>query len=410
MTDGRASAPERRDLGSLAALVVAAAAIAAYLPALGNGFVFDDSEYVVTNRFLRQAFPQVFTWAFTAFYSANWHPLTWLSHYVDVALFGLEPRGHHLVNVLLHAANAVLLLRLLRATTGALWRSALVAALFALHPLHVESVAWVSARKDLLSGFFFLLTLIAYARYAARPSWQRYAPPLCFFALGLMAKPMLVTVPFVLLLLDVWPLGRWRRAPRAPPAPAAHAARGEAALPRAFGASCAVTVYAQRAWGAIKDVRLDTQLANIPVAYAGYLAKTVWPAGLAFFYPLPAAGIPWWKTAGSLALLLVLTAGVVRFGQRRRWLAVGWLWYLGMLVPVVGFVKVGLQSMADRYTYLPLIGPFIIVAWSGANSPARRGAPRVLAAAAVLLRVSVYYFGRRATGAATRRWARTRWP
>ena len=386
MTGCRARAPERGDLGSLAALVVAAAAIAAYLPALGNGFVFDDSEYVVTNRFLHQSFPRVLTWAFTAFYSANWHPLTWLSHYADVALFGLKPRGHHLVNILLHAANAVLLLRLLRATTGALWRSALVAGLFALHPLHVESVAWVSARKDLLSGFFFLLTLSAYARYAARPSWQRYAPPLCLFALGLMAKPMLVTVPFVLLLVDGWPLGRWRRAPAGTAGSGTLALLAEKLPYLALSAaSCVVTVYAQRAWGAIKDVRLDTQLANIPVAYAGYLAKTVWPAGLAFFYPLPVAGIPWWKTAGSLALLLALTACVVRFGHRRRWLAVGWLWYLGMLVPVVGFVKVGLQSMADRYTYLPLIGPFIIVAWSaGELAGRRRGAPRILAAAAAL--------------------------
>jgi Flp pilus assembly protein TadD len=369
-------------------LLLALAAIAVYLPALNLGFVFDDREYILTNAALRLPFAAAVRWSFTSFYSANWHPLTWLSHFADVALFGVSPRGHHVVNVLVHAANTVLLFLLLRGATGAVWRSAFVAALFALHPLHVESVAWVAARKDLLSAFFFLLTLLAYVRFARRPSPARYGLALGLFALGLLAKPMLVTVPFVLLLLDWWPLGRLPGRSGQPARPGAGAPAlllEKVPFLALAAASCAVTVLAQQSWGAIKAVPLDARLANVPVAYAGYLLKAVWPAGLAFYYPLPAAGTPLWQAALSLAALLGLSAGVVRCSRTRRWLAVGWLWYLGMLVPVVGFVQVGLQSMADRYTYLPLIGVFIGVAWLGAELAERfSGAARPIVAAACL--------------------------
>jgi tetratricopeptide (TPR) repeat protein len=352
------------------ALALAAIALALYARVLTNGFVYDDSDYVVKNPHLRKSLADALAWAFTSFYSANWHPLTWVSHILDVRLFGLDPWGHHLVNVLFHATNAVLLFQALRLMTGFLWRSAFVAGLFAVHPLHVESVAWVAERKDVLSCCCFLLTLLAYVFYVRRPSRRRYLTTLGLFVLGLLAKPMLVTVPFVLLLVDWWPLAR-------------HQSRGTAGrepwqrrwLPLllektpflAFSlVSIAVTVAAQRASGSIMALPLATKLGNVPVAYVRYLGKTLWPAGLACYYPLPASGTAAGTTAAAALLVVSLTAAALLCARRLPWFGFGWFWFLGTLVPVIGLVQVGMQSMADRYTYIPLVGAFIVASWGAA--------------------------------------------
>jgi Flp pilus assembly protein TadD len=310
-------------------------------------------------------------WAFTATSGDSfWHPLTWLSLMVDVELFGLAPGPHHLVSAAIHAANAAILFLALRRMTGATWRSAFAAALFAVHPLHVESVAWASERKDLLSTFFFLLALLAYAGYAARPRPRAYAVVVLCFALSLMSKPMMVTFPFVLLLLDGWPL---RRTPSvrwptllAEKVPLLLMAAGSAAVTLSFG---------EPSWAVPLDrVPLGMRLANAALAYAGYLSKTVWPVRLAVFYPHPATlpgGIPWLKAAGSFLLVAAATAAVLWQARRRPWLAAGWFFFLGTLVPVIGLVQVGGQGMADRFTYVPLIGIFVAAAWGGSEVAAR---------------------------------------
>jgi len=365
---------------------LAAAALAAYAPALGNGFAFDDVEYLVRNPHLARGFLHALRWAWTGIHAANWHPLTWISHALDLVLFGLHPAGHHLVNVLLHVANTLLLYQVLRSMTGADGRSALVAALFALHPLHVESVAWISERKDVLSTFFLLLTLLAHLRHARRPSAGRYLLTALLFALGLLAKSMLVTLPFVLLLLDGWPLGR-----SGPGGGAGRVALRTILLEKVpllalSACSGAVTLHAQQSWGAVVPVAFTLKLANIPVAYCRYLGKMLWPADLAGIYPFPVGGYPFWQPVVATLVLAALTAVALVALRRRPWLALGWAWYLGTLVPVIGFVQVGQQSLADRYTYIPLIGPFIAIAWECAAAHARfPGVRRPLAAAAAAL-------------------------
>jgi len=363
----------RRSLTGLILIGLAAATVAVYWPVRHYGFsAFDDEQYIVANpRVLAGLTKEGVGWALTAFHASNWHPVTWLSHMLDVELFGLNPGAFHLVNLLFHLADTLLLFLVLSRMTGAPGRSGFVAALFALHPLHVESVAWVAERKDVLSAFFWILTMGAYARYAQRPCAGRYLPVFAFFVLGLMAKPMLVTLPFVLLLLDFWPLGRF---PPGRNVPDGAGSRIQAPSLRflllektplflAAAASCAVTYLAQEEGGAISGFPLPVRAANALTSYAGYLWKTVWPSPLAVYYPHPGDSLPSWKVIGAAFLLIVLSIGSIRSASRRPWLPVGWFWYVGTLVPVIGLVQVGGQAMADRYTYVPLIGIFIAASW-----------------------------------------------
>ena len=364
----------------LVILTLIAVTLAAYWRVGDNDFIsLDDPEYVVQNPHVQTVNLENIGWAFTSTEQANWHPLTWLSHMADCQLFGLNPRGHHLTNVFLHIANAVLLFLLLCGTTGTLWRSAFVAALFALHPLHVESVAWVAERKDVLSTLFFMLTLLAYAWYVAKPGLARYALTFCSFALGLMAKSMLVTLPFVLLLLDYWPLGRYRLKGAAGNGESeGHMLRqplpGKLSLQRLIlekipffmlSAGCSIlTLHAQEQGGAMVPLEaapLSFRIENAVVAYVEYVGKMFWPSRLAIFYP--SAQLPTWQILASALLLAGMTVAVFRWARRFPFLPVGWLWFLGTLVPVIGLVQVGIQSMADRYTYIPLIGLFIMVTW-----------------------------------------------
>ena len=365
--DRAGGAPSRREivLAAVVCVFLLLAVLLVFWQTVNFDFVnFDDSDYVYANPNLARGFSaQGIHWAFTARQCANWHPLTWLSYLVDYQFCGLKPWGYHLTNVLLHAATAISLFLVLWRMTGELWPSACVAAAFAIHPLRVESVAWVSERKDVLSGLFFVLTLGAYAGYVRRPfSWARYLAVLLLFALGLMAKPMLVTLPFVLLLLDYWPLRRMERGARflLP----ARLVYEKIPLVAMAAASCAATFWAQTvAIVANEYLPWDMRFTNAIVSYARYLVQTFYPAELAAFYPFPPLGVTIWQAAGALLLLGLITAGAVAFGRRCPWLPVGWFWYLGMLVPVIGLVQVGGQSMADRYTYLPQIGLIMVVAW-----------------------------------------------
>jgi len=362
--------------GLLCALLAAVTA-AAFAPVLGSQFILcDDPMYVTDNpRVLGGLSLDNVVWAFGAGAASNWHPLTWLSHMLDVQLFGLTPGWHHLTSLLLHVANTLLLFRLLENLTGAPWRSAMVAALFGAHPLHVESVAWVAERKDVLSTLFFLLTLMAYVRYV-RGAKRDYLLSLGLFTLGLMSKPMLVTLPFVLMLLDYWPLGRLGFEPQ----PGLLRRLRPLLVEKvpffclALG-SCTVTYLVQHASHATTAVLpLAPRLANAVASYLKYLGKTFWPARLAAYYPHPDTRYPlshqWpaWCIAAGALLLAALTWLAWRRLRRQPWLAVGWFWFLGTLVPVIGLVQVGGQAMADRYTYIPLIGIFISVVWSAAEA------------------------------------------
>lgn len=376
--------------------LLAAATLAAYWPTLSNDFVnYDDPTYVTENvHVLKGLTRSGAAWAFQAGEAGNWHPLTWFSHMLDVKFFGVKPAAHHAVSLLFHIVNSVLVFLVLRRMTGALWRCALVAALFALHPLHVESVAWVSERKDVLSAFFFLLTLGAYSAYvgstANRLRAGFYVLALVLFALGLMSKPMLVTVPCVLLLLDFWPLGRLRLsilyppssilASAAPPSasilPPPSSILVPSALPLrrvllekvpflalAIGSSVITYIAQGTAVSSLEAVSVESRIANALVSYVSYLGKTIWPVDLAVFYPFE-KNLPGTWVLGAALLLAGLTYGCVRQLRRSPWLAFGWFWFLGTLVPVIGLVQVGAQSMADRYTYIPSIGLFIALAWA----------------------------------------------
>jgi Flp pilus assembly protein TadD len=339
----------------------------------GHAFIpeWDDAAYVTENpKVLAGLTWSGLQWAFTTFHEANWHPLTWLSHMVDVDLFGLWAGGHHLTNVVLHCAGAVALFLALIRMTGSPGRSLFVAALFAAHPLHVESVAWVSERKDVLCGLFWMLTLWGYAGYAHRPSIGRYALTLFFFVLGLMSKPMAVTIPFTLLLLDRWPLKRFSvsgvdcgEGGGVSPVTVSGLLLEKVPFFALSAASCAVTILAQSKGGAVGHLPSGVRAANAVVSYASYLGKTVWPSSLAGFYPYTISGITMWKVVAAALLLVCMTGLTIRGIRSRPYLAIGWLWFLGTLVPVIGLVQVGMQSMADRYTYVPLVGLFVIVAW-----------------------------------------------
>ena len=349
-------------------LLLAVAVFMVFGQTLHHEFVnLDDEDYVYENtEVIRGLTLPGITWALTHSYASNWHPLTWISHMLDCQLYGLNPGGHHLTSVVLHATAAILLFLVLWRMTSALWPSAFVAAVFAIHPLRVESVAWVSERKDVLSGLFFMLTLAAYVRYARHVfSLGRYLTVVLCFTLGLLSKPMLVTLPFVLLLLDYWPL---RRIP-----PTACPSLLDELRPLVVekiplfalsAASCAVTIPAQRgAVTTISQVPVALRVGNAVVSYVVYLGQMVWPVRLAPFYPLFANDLPMWKVGLALLLLVGISAGVILQRRKRPYLLVGWLWYVGMLAPVIGLLQVGNQARADRYTYLPQIGVYLLVAW-----------------------------------------------
>jgi tetratricopeptide (TPR) repeat protein len=365
-------------------LLLLAATLAVYSQVRNYEFVnYDDPEYVGENPHVRAGLTaDSVAWALTSFDAANWFPLTWITHMADYQFFGMESGWHHLTNVWLHALNALLLFAVLKRMTRARWPSALVAFLFALHPLHVESVAWVAERKDVLSAFFWFLTLWCYARYVERPGVGRYLTVLLAFSLGLMAKPMIVTLPFVLLLLDVWPL---RRSPlpwleKLP------------LLALSAGASL-VTFLAQRSSGAVAPLAgtpLALRMENALVSYLVYIGDMFWPASLAVLYPLPRA-LPVLGVAAAGLALAGISLVVARQWRARPYLAVGWCWYLGTLVPVIGLVQVGTQSHADRYTYVPMIGLTIMLAWGAAELVERwpRARKAVIAAAVVACSASL---------------------
>jgi Flp pilus assembly protein TadD len=370
-----AGASRNRNLNVVLCFLLAVATFAVYYRSTRNPFVnYDDWGYVTENQHVQQGLTrETLRWALTATAADNWHPLTWISHALDCQLFGLNASGHHLTSVLLHLLNSALIFLMLVRVTGARWRSLLVAALFALHPINVESVAWVAERKNVLSMFFFLLTLAAYGRYARRPGVGRYTAGLALFALGLAAKPMIVTLPCVLLLLDFWPLGRvelWSQPSVAFPVT-------QIAFRRLLAekipflllsvASSVVTVMAQR--GAIRTSEsypILIRLANALYAYVMYIVKAFWPLRLGSFYPYEGLRLSAWQVLVCLFLLVGVTAWVW-LNRSRQYLPVGWFWFLGTLVPVIGFVQVGDQAMADRYAYLPLVGIFVIIVWGLAD-------------------------------------------
>jgi tetratricopeptide (TPR) repeat protein len=371
---------ERPKLIRLICLSLAAITLLVYWPVTGFDFTnYDDTDYVIYNAPVQEGLTlHSIGWAFTSGHASNWHPLTWLSHMLDCQIYGADkPGGHHFTNLLLHTADAVLLFFVLVQFTGAIWRAALVAALFAWHPLHVESVAWVAERKDVLSAFFMLLTFGAYGAYArefqVRSSKFKvwYGLALFLFACGLMSKPMLVTLPFLLVLLDYWPLQRISSLRFS-----GGDFQKEGTLARSLFEKipflvlavldCIATLVAQKHGDSVvasAALPFSERIANALVSYVQYLSQTFYPHDLALPYPYPNE-FNWLPAIGAGALLLVLTATVVLLARERRWLAVGWFWFLGTLVPVIGLVAVGLQSHADRYTYIPLIGIFIMLAWS----------------------------------------------
>src|SRR5437763_4349112 len=346
---------------------------------LRHDFVnFDDHVYVYDNPLIAKGLTiNGIVGAFTRAHARNWHPLTTISHMLDCQLYGLNAGGHHFTNLALHTIAVLLLFRVLRVMTEALWPSAFVAALFAIHPLHVESVAWVSERKDVLSAVFFMLTLAAYVRYVRAPSPGRYFIVAVIFTLGLMSKPMLVTVPFVLLLLDYWPLRRFNRVPLLK-------SRGgvvgwlkrrsnylfleKTPLLILFGLSCLATIRAQdSATGLMDQLPFTWRLNNALLSYIEYVRQTFWPARLAVFYPHPNNALSIWQVTLATTLLLAISAMAILLRKKRPYLLTGWFWYLGMLVPVIGIVQIGEQGHADRYTYLPHIGVFLLIVWTAAD-------------------------------------------
>jgi tetratricopeptide (TPR) repeat protein len=365
--------------------------IAAYWQIRDFDFVYyDDRLYVTENAYVQQGLNwENIKWAFTTGQASNWHPLTWLSHMLDCDLFGSDPRGPHVINLSLHIANSLLLLLVLKRMTGEFGPSALVAGLFALHPLHVESVAWVAERKDVLSTAFLLFTLWAYVRYTETSRCATYGLALTAFLAGLMSKPMLVTLPFVMVLLDYWPLGRFGKK-KSLFKNLYRSVRGKSPFFILAAVSCGITLAVQQKGGAVASFEfapLRFRVANAIVAYAGYIGKMIWPENLAVLYPHPGTGVPIWQVAMAGIFLLLVSAAALRARKRFPYLLTGWLWYLGTLVPVIGIIQVGAQSTADRYTYIPLTGIFIMIAWGLRDLSARLQArkPTVEVAAGLVL-------------------------
>ncbi len=358
MTDLKGNREGR--LVCLLGLILTFGTLACYWPVRHFDFVnLDDPFYIYETRMVQRGLSWPgFVWAFKCVEGGNWHPLVWLSHMADCQLYGLKPGGHHVTNLLLHTGNALLLFLVLKSMTGAIWRSAFVAAIFAWHPMHVESVAWVSERKDVLSTLFFLFTIWAYASFSKAGGPRRkmlYVLALFLFALGLMCKPMLVTLPLVLLLLDYWPLQRVESAGRLVMEKLPFLALSMAAS--------VLAVWTQQSVGAMTGTApLPVRLENAVVSYATYLGRLFWPADMAMLYLYPAR-ISIWQAGGALVVLGAVSWAVIREMKKRRYLAVGWFWYLGTLIPVIGLIQVGMQALADRYTYIPYIGLAVMISW-----------------------------------------------
>ena len=394
---------------ALICMVLAIATLAAFWQVRNYGLVnYDDDKYIADNAHVKAGLtPDSLTWAFTAGYASNWHPLTWLSMMLDIRLFGTNAGGYHLTSLFLHVIAALLLFAVLNQMTGAIWRSAFVAGLFALHPLHVESVVWISERKDVLSALFWMLTMMAYIYYVRRPGKIRYSLTLLLFALGLMAKPMLVTLPFVLLLLDYWPLERYQlgRAVQDIKRKKQKFSKARAQLSGLIlekvpflilsAMSSLVTFLVQQKGGAVAPMDLfplPMRLMNALNSYAKYIEKMICPVRLAVFYPPPIQGFSIWPSLASALALLAVSIAVICFVRKYKYVGVGWFWYLGTLVPVIGLVQVGSQSLADRYTYVSLIGLFMIIAWGLPELLAKWKHQRVVLGAAglaVILALSI---------------------
>jgi len=381
---------------SVVAALLATLTLAVFAQVSGFQFLsYDDTEYVTGNARVRgDLTPAGVAWAFTTMTAANWHPLTWISHMADWSLYGPRAGGHHVTSLILHLASVLLLFQALCVASGATVPSGVVAALFAIHPLHVESVAWIAERKDVLSTLFLMLALLAYARYAKRPSRARFAWVALAMAAGLLAKPMLVTLPVLLLILDYWPLGRL-----ASKADLRTLAIEKLPLVPLVVASSIVTFVAQARWGAVRTLEqlpFAARAENALVSYVRYLAKAAWPTDLAVFYPY--TELPPWQVGLALVVLGGVTYGALRLRRSHPALITGWLWYLVSLLPVLGLVQVGEQAIADRYTYVPMIGPFLAVAWGvpaipWLSSPARRaGAVVWIAALAFVAHVQAGYW------------------
>ena len=355
-------------------LFLVVATFAAYWQINTHDFIgYDDDKYLTQNRYVNQGMSkESIVWAFKSTHASNWHPLTWLSHMLDVELFGMNPGAHHLTNLLFHILNTLLLFILFRRMSAHVWQSGMVALLFALHPLHVESVAWLAERKDVVSAFFWMLTMWSYVRFTQRPGMTRYLAVIVFFALGLMAKPMVVTLPLVLLLLDYWPLnrilaGKTNNQTGKPKAgiPLLRLVYEKIPMFVLAGISCVVTFLAQKKGEALGLWEVHPpmmRVANALVSYLKYIQKMFWPDQMAVLYPYPKI-IAGWQLLAAFVVLGCVTFLTIRYRKRLPWFFVGWFWYVGTLVPVIGLVQVGVQGMADRYTYLPLVGLFVIISW-----------------------------------------------
>jgi len=379
---------KRRTL--LICIALAVATFVAFEGVRNNSFVnYDDGLYVTDNVHVHEGlYARSILWAFTSRDASNWHPLTWISHIIDCAYFGPNPAGHHLVSVGFHIANVILLFLILKGATGAIWPSAFVAAVFGLHPLAVESVAWVAQRKSVLSTFFWFLTIAAYLRYSQKPGVLRYLIVMFLFAAGLLSKPTLVTLPFVMVLLDYWPLNRIGN----PQFSILHSLYEKLPLIVMSAALCVVTYMAQAKGDSVSDiitVPLIFRAENILVSYIKYIGMIFYPTSLSVFYPFDLHRLAVWKTGGCLLLLVLVSSLAIVLRRRFGWLFTGWFWYLGTLVPVIGLVQVGAQSMADRYMYLPGIGIYIIVAWCAFDLTEKFRPPKAIPAAAGVLILGV---------------------
>jgi len=369
--DAKAPQPDSLRMQRLVcSLILGVSILAFYNPVAHNGFVFfDDSVYLIKNNSIRAGFWETIQWSFTTFHASNWHPLTWISHAVDYQLFGLNPAGHHYVSLLFHTGNAILVFLILEASTGLLWPSLIVAAFFGLHPLSVESVAWAAERKNVLSMFLCLLALWSYTSYAKSGRRQSYIASVSFFALGLMAKPQIISLPVLLCLWDYWPLGRVQFDRSVESDASKPSIRSLVVEKIPFCAlallSALITVIAQHSGNAVRsltEMPFGVRIENSVVAYAGYIAKTVWPTKLAPLYPHPGNSLSIWQVVLSSLVLAAISAFVV-WQRQRRFLLMGWLWFLIALIPMIGLVQVGEQAMADRYTYLSILGLLVGLVW-----------------------------------------------
>ncbi len=378
-------------------IVLAAVTVVAYEPIRHNGFVgYDDNEYIVKNPHITGGITQQsLTWAFTKPYASNWHPLTWISHILDCQVFGLNPLGHHLVSVLFHTANALLLFWILKNITGTIWTSAFVAAVFAVHPVQVESVAWAAERKTVLSGLFWLLTMAAYVRYTRQPAFGRYILVLLVFGLCIMTKPIVVTLPLVLLLLDYWPLERvrWGQYVGAASKSAKWLIVEKIPLLAMSAFLSVMTFVSQKSGGAMstaENMPLDYRIANVFLSYIRYIGKMIWPSGLAVYHPHPRTGFSDIAVVTCALLFVLITFFSIYMGRRKKYVAVGWLWYVGTLVPMIGLVQVGAQAIAYRYMYLSMLGLLIIVAWAVKDLVANRFRRKVVAAVSAIVVLSAF--------------------